>query len=124
MRLKGRLELPVCCGVPLSSSTCSPRAAPALPPPTASNPRNPTPPPPTLRLTQPPPEQKPVLTRRVRESYAAVKPDVDALIAWLADPANEAAPVNTTESRKLLIGLDDPEQNTPIEALQNTVRRC
>ncbi len=75
-------------------------------------------------MHQPTPEQKAFLKQRLPESYAAVKPDVDALIAWLADPANEAAPVNTTESRKLLIGLDDPEQNTPIEALQNTVRRC
>lgn len=75
-------------------------------------------------MQQPTPEQKTFLKQRLPENYAPVKQDVDALRHCLADPAQAGAPVNTTESRKMLIGLEDPEQNTPVPRLQEIVQRC
>src|SRR5688572_17496175 len=67
------------------------------------------------------PEQKAFLKQRLPESYAPVKPAVDELVARLKDaPAQQ----NTAESRKQLIGVEDPEHNTPPALLQDTVKRC
>jgi tetratricopeptide (TPR) repeat protein len=75
-------------------------------------------------MHQPTPEQKAFLKLRLPENYAPVKQDVDALKQWLADAANASAASNPAESRKLLIGLEDPEQNTPVARLQEIVQRC
>lgn len=70
------------------------------------------------------PEHKAFLRQRVPAAYALVKPAVDSLTAWLADPAHEGEARNSAESRKQLIGLEDPEHSTPHEQLKDTARRC
>ncbi len=75
-------------------------------------------------MTQHTAEQTAFLRQRMPQAYAPVKPIVDALRTFLADPSNVSAPASAAQSRKLLIGLEDPEQNTPVETLQDTVRRA
>lgn len=75
-------------------------------------------------MQQPNAEQKAFLKQRLPDNYAPVKHDVDALIVWLADANNISAATNPAESRKLLVGLEDPESNTPPARLQEIVQRC
>ena len=68
-------------------------------------------------------EQKAFLRQRMPQEYAEVRPVVEELRKWLADPANLNASDPVASKRKL-VGLEDPEGSTPIPQLMETVQRA
>lgn len=68
-------------------------------------------------------EQHAFLRQRVPTEYAALRPGVEELRAWLGDPTNLSAQ-DKIASKRALVGLDDPEGSTPIPDLQRTVARA
>jgi tetratricopeptide (TPR) repeat protein len=68
-------------------------------------------------------DQKSFLRQKQPQEYAEVRPVVEDLRAWLADPAN----LNSSDpvaSKRKLVGLEDPEGYTPIQQLIETTRRA
>ncbi|MCA8947023.1 MAG: hypothetical protein KDB29_12400, partial [Planctomycetes bacterium] len=68
-------------------------------------------------------EQHAFLRQRVPTEYAALRPGVEELRAWLGDPTNLSAQ-DKIASNSALVGLEDPEGSTPIPDLQRTVARA
>lgn len=71
-------------------------------------------------------ERSPELTAFMRQKmpmdYAMVRPEIEALRTWLADPVNRGA-TDPVASKRALVGLEDPEGYTAIPELQRVVKQ-
>ncbi|MCC6464713.1 MAG: hypothetical protein IT463_05175 [Planctomycetes bacterium] len=68
------------------------------------------------------PAKQAFLRQKMPTEYAEVRPVIEEFRAWLNDPARPATR-DAQAARKPLVGLEDPESNTPIPQLQQAVRR-
>ncbi|MCB9896058.1 MAG: tetratricopeptide repeat protein [Planctomycetes bacterium] len=68
------------------------------------------------------PELSAFMRQKMPAEYAAVRPAIEDLRAWLADPVNRSVS-DPVASKRALVGLEDPEASTPVPQLQTTVGR-
>ena len=69
------------------------------------------------------PELHAFLRQKMPAEYAAVRPAIEDLRAWLADPGNLGAS-DPVASKRALVGLEDPEGYTPVPQLQQTIGKA
>jgi tetratricopeptide (TPR) repeat protein len=68
------------------------------------------------------PQLSAFLRQKMPMDYSMIRPEVEGLRAWLADPVNRGA-TDPVASKRALVGLEDPEGYTPIPELQRVARQ-
>jgi len=62
------------------------------------------------------------LRQKMPMEYSMVRPEIEELRVWLAEPSNRVA-ADPVAGKRALVGLEDPEGYTPVPELQRVVRQ-